>query len=294
MQLPSYTTAKGRLLQNSKRKCYANNRLHGRKPVKKNKNIRKYFLSPSSSSSLPLLPLGLLLRFLLFLLLLLLFPPQPILHWLNMTFILRFPRAYARILVNFIFLNICQDSIQPTLKIMKHKRLRIIHLSRPHWPHSRTKARNRQDHHITHLLRPFHPRKYRPINPMSLPASIVILWVIKKVKYDICPYCRSCELHHIVMLDMQLPRPLQLECRFGDVGYNLSQHRMPGLALDGPLAELYSARVPVLPVGAIWVSFDADDKANLIRLECVGKPFGSWFERAGVDIRVDTSTGKKD
>ena len=69
---------------------------------------------------------------------------------------------------------------------------------------------------------------------------------------------------------------------------------MTWLGLDGPLAKLDPAGIPVLPVRSVRIGFNANDEADHFPGKLLRDPFGGGFECGGVDVGVNATAGKED
>jgi hypothetical protein len=68
---------------------------------------------------------------------------------------------------------------------------------------------------------------------------------------------------------------------------------MTGFRDDSPLAKLNAARVPIMPVGTVWIGLNANDKAHLGSVKFVGQPGRGWLESKSVDIAVNSTPGEQ-
>src|SRR5205085_12533906 len=75
-----------------------------------------------------------------------------------------------------------------------------------------------------------------------------------------------------------------------DGSHNVAQYWVSRLSLNGPLTELYSSRVPVVPVRTIRICFDANDESYSSTIEIVWKPITRWLQDLGIDVGVDSSS----
>jgi len=67
-----------------------------------------------------------------------------------------------------------------------------------------------------------------------------------------------------------------------------------GFSLDGPLAELYPARVPVFPICSVGVGFNTNNETDCGAGYFVWYPVGRGTDGGGVDVGVDSAAGEED
>lgn len=145
---------------------------------------------------------------------------------------------------------------------MPDERHWVVRFLGAHLLHPWAEARNGEDDDIAHLLGSLHAGESLPRD--VLPIHLIIRWVVQITENGIRPDGRAGEFHDafIKLLFLQYTQLLHPECVFGDGGDNVAEDRMAGFGLNGPLAKLNPARIPVMPVGSIGVCLNANDEAN--------------------------------
>ena len=189
-----------------------------------------------------------------------------------------------------------EASDKPTFKLVLHKRHLIFRVLGPHLLHPRTEARNGKNDDIANLAGAFDPGKVLPRDVLPALPDSKVLGVVEKVEDGIRPHGRARKLHDTLVelraVEMsQLFHPQRL---FGDGRNDVAKHGVTRLGLDSPLAKLYPARVPVLPVRSIRIGFNANDEADCFPGKLRRDPFGGGFECGGVDVGVNAAAGKED
>ena len=181
---------------------------------------------------------------------------------------------------------------------MFHKRHRIVVFARAHSLDAGTERGNGQDDDIAHPLRRLDAGEVLPGDVALAGRHIEVVLVVEVIEDGIGPDSRPGELHDRLLLGRGVGAErafaLHLQRVLGDLGDDLAQHGMPRFGLDGPLAELDAARVPVVPVRSIGVGFDADDEAVRGARHLGRHPVHGGFERRRVDVRVDAAAGEQD
>lgn len=178
---------------------------------------------------------------------------------------------------------------------MLHKRHRVVILSGTHLAHTRTEARDGQDDDIADLLGQGHAGEISPGDVPIASGHVKVPLVVHVVEDDIGPHSGPGELNDVLVLERpQQASLLLLQGQERDVGYDLAQDRVAGFGLDGPLAELDAARVPLRPVGPVRISLDAHDQAHGLLGDARREPVNGRPDGEGVDVGVDAAPSQQD
>lgn len=177
---------------------------------------------------------------------------------------------------------------------MLDKRHGIVRFLGAHLLHPWAEARDGEDDDIAHLLGGLDAGESLPRD--VLPIHLVIRRVVQITEHGVGPDGRAGEFHDglIELLFFQDPKLLHSKGVFGDGGDDVAENRMAGFGLNGPLAELNPARIPVTPVHSVGVGFNANNETDRGARDLGGKPVRRGLQCRGVNIRVDASTCEQD
>jgi len=184
-----------------------------------------------------------------------------------------------------------------TFELVLHKRHRAVDILGAHLLHAGAEASDGQDDDVADLLVLLDAGKVHGGDvPRDALLVLEVLGVVEVAEDGVRPDGGARKLDDaLVHLGLGEDAGLLHAQRvLGDGRDDIAQHGVAGLGLDGPLAELDAARVPLVPVGPVGVCLDADDEADGGPVEVRGQPVDGGLERDGVDVAVDAAAGEQD
>lgn len=167
---------------------------------------------------------------------------------------------------------------------MLDKRHWVVFFAGTHCLDTGAEARNGQNNDIADLLGSLHASEVFPGDVALARAHIEELGVVEVAEDGVGPDSRAGELNDALGVVTELASLLAVQSLLRDVGDNVDENRVTGLRLDGPLAELDAAGVPVSPVWAVRVSLNANDHAVRAGSHVLRDPVGGALEGGGVDV----------
>lgn len=177
-----------------------------------------------------------------------------------------------------------------TLELMLHESHWVILLASAHGLDARAETRDGQDDNIADLLGCLHAGEVFPGDVPLAGAHIKVVWIVEIRENGVGPDGWASELDYAFVVLAKSARLLAVEGLLGDVCDDVDKYRMAWLGLDGPLAELDAARVPLSPVWPVWISLDANDHAVGICRHILGNPVGCTLQGRCINVRVDAAS----
>lgn len=177
---------------------------------------------------------------------------------------------------------------------MLNKRHRIIIVLGTHLLDTRREAGNGQNDNIANTLARLHAGKVVIVDAALAGIEVKEAGVVEVVHDGVGPDGRASQIHDTGAAEgSELAVVLHFERSIGDAGDDITQHGVTRLALDGPLAELDAAAVPVSPVGAVGVGLNTNDETNRLLRDRGGDPSVGTLDSIGVNVGVDAAAGKE-
>lgn len=167
----------------------------------------------------------------------------------------------------------------------------IVVVASAHLTNTRAETCNGQNNDIANLFGLSDACKMFPGDVALAGRHVKVVRVVEKGENGIGPDGRAGEFDNRVNGGFcQLAGFLATQSFVGDGSDQIAQDGMARLGLNGPLAELNAARVPVVPVRTVGVGFYANDHAVAGARDVGGHPFGGALQGASVNVRVDSSS----